>query len=155
MSRAEPGLTAGPPGDQAAEALEMLHAAGGKRTALRAVILEVLAGATPRHLTVAEIYQALRDARWPVDLSAVYRSMATFTERGVVHALGAAGAPAYGLSNPPHHHAICQRCGVAIEIPSRLLRDPLATIASVIGSSAKFKPDPNGITVHGTCRECQ
>ena len=55
----------------------------------------------------------------PVGLSTVYRSLHALAERGTLDAVrGQDGEMLYRrCMEAPHHHLVCRRCGVAVEVP--------------------------------------
>lgn len=122
----------------------------GPRLAVMSVLFrEPAAG----HLTVQQITDQLNDRGGPVDLTTVYRTLATLVDVGVLHALTVgARAATYGLADDPHHHAVCTRCGAVIAIPAEQLSSAL-TLASE-GSQFALSPTA-GMTLHGLCPRCQ
>lgn len=111
----------------------------------------MLAASTPRHLTVTEIHDRVQKAGWRADHSAVHRTLADFTEWGLTHPLAVAGPLAYGLSVPPHHHTICDRCGDVAEIPADALTGAVTAIEDLTG----FSLASGGVTLHGLCTPCR
>ncbi|MBB5788818.1 Fur family transcriptional regulator [Jiangella mangrovi] len=104
------------------------------------------------HLTVPEIHDALDAAGMHIELSTIYRTVATLVEHGVLHAIAYVDRPAsYGLAGIAHHHAVCVRCGTVYEISSTALADAMRAIEDVTG----FLPDDLRVTAHGTCVDCR
>jgi Fur family ferric uptake transcriptional regulator len=97
--------------------MAMLRAAGLRRTTKRAAILTALADAQG-HLHIGELVARLREAGAPHDYSTVWRTVLTLSDPGLAHVPYDDGVPAYGLSDRPHHHAVCTDCGTVVEIPA-------------------------------------
>ena len=92
-----------PAADRTAMLLDRLRAAGHRRTALRAVLLDVLGDAGPEHLTVVELHHRLVERGIPADQSAVYRTLTPFTDLGLTHVLkGRDDDQGRSVSDPEH-----------------------------------------------------
>ncbi|MBV9922613.1 MAG: transcriptional repressor, partial [Pseudonocardia sp.] len=96
----------------------MLRQAGLRATVGRMALIELFDSMAPQHLTVAQLFSRMHADGMAFDESAVYRMIADFTQRGIIHVLPEQGSRAYGLADPPHHHVVCGQCGVVIEIPA-------------------------------------
>jgi Fur family transcriptional regulator, ferric uptake regulator len=131
--------------------LERLRAAGGRRTAFRAVLLDVMADIAPRHLPVQDIHGRLLDAGFPCDLSGVYRALGALADAGLVHPVATPRSTTYGLVDPPHHHAVCERCEAVFPVA-----DPAdVDVTEVLAPGHGFRPRRDGITVYGSCDDCR
>ncbi|MGW5731028.1 Fur family transcriptional regulator [Nocardia beijingensis] len=132
----------------------LLRAHGLRCTTPRLAVLAVLASSRELgHLTVAQIQQRLTSAGQEVDLTTVYRTVSTLVEANVLHALVVdERVTSYGLTDIPHHHAVCTRCGAIEEVPSAHLSVALAEART---GSRFALPDTAGLTMHGLCPACQ
>ncbi|MFD6351534.1 Fur family transcriptional regulator [Nocardia tengchongensis] len=141
-----------PAGEQFARLLLRDH--GLRCTAPRLAVLTALDRARKDgHLTVAQIQQVLTEAGHDVDLTTVYRTVSTLTDANVLHALVIdERVTSYGLTDMPHHHAVCTRCGAIDEVPSAHLAEALAEARA---GSRFALPDTAGLTLHGLCPACQ
>jgi Fe2+ or Zn2+ uptake regulation protein len=142
-----------PTAERTARLLDRLRAGGGRRTALRAVLLDVLGAAGPEHLTVAEIHHRVADRGIPGDQSAIYRALDRFMDLGITHVLNVPGPPAYGLADHAHHHAVCDRCGAIVEIPVEGLVAVTESIAAA-SHTVGFRARAETVTVQGQCARC-
>lgn len=103
------------------------------------------------HLTAQQIYERLRTAGDPIDLTTVYRSLTTLTELGLVHATARTDHSAsYGLAVQRHHHVVCTECGATAAITSRPFSKALASVHDETG----FEVDGAHVTIHGRCPNC-
>ncbi|MCX4094327.1 Fur family transcriptional regulator [Nocardia sp. alder85J] len=127
---------------------------GLRCTTPRLAVLTALGGAREQgHLTVAQIQQLLSGTGHQVDTATVYRTVATLVEANVLHALVVdERITSYGLTDTPHHHAVCTRCGAIDEVPAEQLRTALAAARS---GSRFALPETGGLTLHGLCPSCQ
>jgi Fur family ferric uptake transcriptional regulator len=144
-----------PPDAAAVERIgELLRAHGLRRMPSRIAVLAVLEP-LDGHLSVADIHQRIVDVTGAAapDLATVYRAVTTLVEQGVLHALAVeGGVSTYGLTETPHHHAVCTRCGTIIEVPAKRLS---AALEHAIEGSSFTLSDQAGLTLHGLCPRCQ
>jgi Fur family ferric uptake transcriptional regulator len=133
--------------DQAWHALGRLHA---RRTSARALVINTLAAADA-HLTVAAIHERIAGDHPEVNLSTVHRTVAFLVDKGVAHVLPYPGEARYGLAGSPHHHAVCESCGVIVEIPAKLL----SRVVAAAERSSSFRLADAGLALFGRCPECK
>ena len=153
------GVTVEPPDPDAAVAERignLLRSRGLRRMPSRIAVLAALEP-VDGHLSVADIHQrileATPDGMSSPDLATVYRTVTTLVDQGVLHALAVEGGPStYGLTEKPHHHAVCTQCATIIEVPAIRLSTALEHASE--GSSFTLS-DQAGLTLHGLCPECQ
>lgn len=108
-------------------------------------------GGAPGHLTLAEIHQRVTELGWPTDNTAVRRTLRAFTRCGLTHTLAVPGPPAYGLADPPHHHALCSACGALADLPAAALTATLTAAQAATG----YHLTRTGLTLPGRCPACQ
>jgi Fe2+ or Zn2+ uptake regulation protein len=103
------------------EVLDRLVETGGRRTAARRSIVEVLL-AGDHHTTAETIAAELSGSRDEVSVSTVYRTLEALEELGVVdHVHLDHGPTVWHVGASPHHHLVCVVCGRVIEVPLREL----------------------------------
>ena len=139
------------PPNRADEIVARLVGAGGRRTASRQAIVEVLAEAGS-HFT-AEDVAARVQARFPsVNLSTVYRTLDALTEAGVIdHVHFGHGRAVYHLADESHQHLFCERCQRVEELPA----DRLAPFVEMLGRDYGFELDRRHFAIVGRCRSCR
>ncbi len=126
-----------------------------RRTPVRAGVLEVLGGSS-RPLGAVEIQEKLPPH---TDTVTVYRTLNTFTKKGVIHRVrGEDGVSRYALGNPQettthqHPHFICEECGKVeclkeAEIPRDFVKS--------LGVGSRYSVHYPEVVLHGTCPKCQ
>jgi Fe2+ or Zn2+ uptake regulation protein len=139
------------PPTRADEIVARLVGAGGRRTASRQAIVEVLAGAGS-HFTAEEVATQVQ-ARFPsVNLSTVYRTLDALTEAGVIdHVHFGHGRAVYHLADESHQHLFCERCQRVEELPA----DKLAPFVEMLGRDYGFELDRRHFAIVGRCRSCR
>jgi Fur family ferric uptake transcriptional regulator len=137
--------------EQVASILDRFSAAGGRRTASRQAIVEVVVGAGS-HVTAEEIAAAVQ-ARFPsVNLSTVYRTLEALEELRVVdHVHLGHGRAVYHLTDEAHQHLFCEHCEQVEELPIAKLRPLFALLERDYG----FEVDRRHFAIVGRCRACQ
>jgi len=119
------------------EVLALVRARGGRATASRRILLEVLFEADG-HLSAEELAQAVCARAPDVHISTIYRNLEELQRMGViVHSHLGHGAATYQLAALAHAHLICEECG------ARAARDKLG-----------FTIDPHHFAILGHCESC-
>ncbi len=135
-------------------ARSILRSCGLRCTTPRLAVMSVLtSNPVAGHLTAQEIIARLTERRELVDLTTVYRTLARMVEVGALHVLTVGDrAASYGLTVRPHHHAVCTRCAVVIEVPA----EQLTTALDHASRGSRFElAGTAGLTLHGLCPACQ
>ena len=137
-------------GDVVEEILARFTAAGGRRTASRQAIVEAVVGAGG-HVTAEQIASTVQ-ARFPsVTLSTVYRTLEALEELRVVdHVHLGHGRAVYHLTDHMHTHAVCEDCGMVVELPD----DLLDSVRSRLRDETGFEVDPHHFALVGRCAHC-
>lgn len=131
------------------EVLDRLAATGGRRTAARRAIVEVLL-AGDHHTTAETIANELTLAELPVNVSTVYRTLETLEELGIVdHVHLDHGPTVWHVGSVPHHHLVCVDCGRVIEVPLAELEG----LRRDLRSRHRFNLAPH-YALTGTCERC-
>lgn len=132
------------------DVLALVRSKGGRATASRRILLEVLFEA-PEHLTAEELTRAVQERAPDVHLSTVYRNLEELEELGVVaHTHLGHGPATYQLASLAHAHFLCEHCGRSFEAPDELF----AGLAVAARERLGFAIDPRHFAVLGRCREC-
>ena len=129
--------------------VDALHAAGLRVTRARREICAVLADRPGDHLSAADITER---TRVPVDTSTVYRTLDVLEQIGyLTHVHMGHGPGVYHVEPaPPHHHLVCESCGLKVDVPVKALRDAIAAVTEPHG----FVADETHFAIVGWCREC-
>lgn len=134
------------------ELRSVLVEAGHRLTGPRLAVWDVVAG-SDSHMTAEEIAAAVKGADPTVNLSSVYRSLALFSDLGLVREsnLGANEATHWELTHSDEQfHLKCMSCG-KVEHHSG---DLVAQVESHLAEHHGFHADRVELLVSGTCREC-
>ena len=128
---------------------EALTAAGLRRTPQRIALLDYLLR-HPDHATVDELWPALNKRRACASRATVYNTLHSLVKAGLVREFKLdASAARYDALLHPHHHFVCDRCGVVedlewFEIPA--LRQT---------KSARRSIRSYEVVVRGECARCR
>lgn len=126
-----------------------LRRAGLKITAPRLKILEILAGATVRHMSAEDVYRRLLELNEDIGLATVYRVLTQFESAGLVtrhHFEG--GTAVFELNEGTHHdHIVCVDCGRVEEFSDDSIEERQHAIAKRLG----FEITDHSLTLHGHC----
>lgn len=136
----------------ASELKTALDEAGHRLTGPRLAVWDVVAH-SESHMTAEEIAEAVRDEDPTVNLSSVYRSLALFSELGLVREsnLGANEATHWELAHSDEQfHLKCTSCG-RVEHHSG---DLVGQIDSHLAENHGFHADRVELLVSGTCADC-
>jgi len=127
--------------------LACVRASGLKLTPQRMAIVRELA-ADPTHPTAQELFERLRPALPTMSFATVYNTLDALANAGLCAALSLApGAARFDPNMRPHHHAVCDRCGLVRDIPvtpvtfggAETPPNPLVTLGG-----AETPPNPPG-----------
>jgi Fur family ferric uptake transcriptional regulator len=133
-------------------ALGHLRARGERITTARRVVLDQLASAEGHHLTVEEIAAAVQVDHPDIHLSTIYRTLDFLTAAGVVVDVHFGSGPVtYHFAADAHHHAVCERCGLVIE----LAPEAFAGVTRQLARDHGFHAVPKHVVIGGVCATCQ
>jgi Fur family ferric uptake transcriptional regulator len=128
----------------------VLRRNGVQVTAQRLAVL----GATSErpHSTAAEIAAVVRSEIGAVSLQAVYDSLTTLAEKGIIRRIQPAGSPARyeDRVGDNHHHLICRACGRMVDVDCAVGFAPCLTADEDSG----YEIDEAEVIYWGRCPEC-
>jgi Fe2+ or Zn2+ uptake regulation protein len=141
--------------DLHAEVAGRLRRAGQRYTSKRRALVEIVAAAATRPLSLPEIMSKRRG----LAQSSLYRNLAVLEQARVVRRIVtgedfARFELAEDLSEH-HHHLVCTNCGAVkdVSLPSNLERR-MAGALSAVATSAGFTPAAHRLDVIGLCGDC-
>jgi Fur family transcriptional regulator, stress-responsive regulator len=134
------------PTDEAA----LLRDHGVQVTAQRLAVLRAVSDQP--HSTAANIDSAVRGAIGAISLQAVYDTLATLTERGLIRRIQPAGSPARyeDRVGDNHHHLICRSCGRMVDADCAVGHAPCLRAHGDAG----YEIDEAEVIYWGRCPEC-
>ena len=132
--------------------IESLQEKGYRLTPQRIMVVDAL-HSVEAHISAEEIFAKLKEKYPYANISTVYRTLDLLKELGLAAEIEVGdGISRYHVrEHSKHHHLICNKCGVTIELPEADLQ-PLA--ASLL-TNHKFKADVRHLAIFGLCSECQ
>lgn len=130
--------------------LALLRAGGGRITSPRRAILGALI--EHRGHPTAEQLTADVQLRQPdVHESTVYRFLDELERLGVVDHVHLGHGPAvYHFANDPHHHLVCDECGLVVEVPVTTLEE----FQGVLRRDLQFELELRHFALPGRCSGC-
>lgn len=128
----------------------LLRERGQRVTSQRLVILRELRR-RGRHVSAAEVTEALRDELPGTSIPTVYATLELLTELGLVRKLSVGSATAlYDARLEPHQHTVCVRCGAVADLDVEIDSGPAWEAARARG----FAPRGAELVVTGDCARC-
>jgi len=119
-------------------------------TAQRLALLRAV-GARP-HSTADTLAEVVRAEIGAISKQAVYNTLGTFVEKGILRRIQPAGSPALyeGRVGDNHHHIICRSCGKTVDVACVVGERPCLNAADDSG----FRIDEAEVIFWGTCPGC-
>jgi Fur family peroxide stress response transcriptional regulator len=120
-----------------------------KVTPQRLSIVEELYGCV--HLSVEELYEAIKKKFPSISLATVYKNINAMLENGFIQEVKIPYAKSkYELTKEEHSHVMCKKCGKVEDIAL-----DLNTIASEAANISDYKINENALILSGLCPSCQ
>ena len=127
-----------------------LKAAGLQVTAQRLSVFRCVAAMA--HATADAVAESVRGEIGTVSRQAVYDSLGTLSEHGLIRRFQPAGSAAlYEARVNNHHHLICRGCGKMLDVDCAAGKAPCMDPINSHG----FKIDEAEVTYWGLCPDCQ
>jgi Fur family ferric uptake transcriptional regulator/Fur family peroxide stress response transcriptional regulator len=127
-----------------------LRERGLRVTSQRLLIHRTLC-ARDQHMTAEQVLATVSEVLPGVSLPTVYATLDLFEDLGLAHRLATGGgAVLFDSRTEPHAHAICRRCGVAMDLEAA----PAPARARAEAREMGFKPDHAQLVIWGTCERC-
>ncbi|MEV4748908.1 Fur family transcriptional regulator [Streptosporangium sp. NPDC049248] len=133
-----------------AEFEKVLRSKGLRRTVPRMTILSILVKASA-HLSASRLHHLVTAAQPTINVSTVYRNVTAMTEHGLLHSVEHAGQTRFGIAAAPHHHVLCEHCGILTDVAVANLTQTAASLMARTG----FEITPSGQVLRGRCRRCR
>jgi Fur family ferric uptake transcriptional regulator len=120
-------------------------------TAQRLAVLKAVS-ARP-HGTADEIEDLVREEIGAVSRQAIYDALGVLTDKGIIRRIQPARSPARyeDRIDDNHHHLVCRRCGVTVDVPCAVGSTPCLEADDDHG----FAVDEAEVIYWGTCPACQ
>jgi len=140
------------PSEQVDRIMALLRARGGRATATRRAIVEVLLGGDQhRHLSADQVATEVRVHLPDVAESTIYRTLSALEVLEVVtHVHLGHGASTFHVADQSHRHLVCRNCDTVVEVPGGELDDLAVGLRDRYG----FTMAPEPFAIIGTCPDC-
>lgn len=125
---------------------------GGPRTTRQRTAVTALLSSLEEFRSAQEIHDLLRHRGDAVGLSTVYRTLQALADAGDVDVLRLdSGEALYRRCSPRHHHhLVCRRCGLTIEVPGSTVE----AWADAVAEEHGFVDVTHSAEIFGTCAAC-
>ncbi len=138
------------------EAIDKLHARGGRVTAQRRLILETLDNISGcEHPTADELHGIVKQQYPNIHLSTVYRTLRWLQHEGIVASRLFDEDKRQERFDPAlpteHHHFVCTSCNQVIEFNDPSIEDIKMGFEQYSGTQV----DSTSIILYGTCKDCR
>jgi Fur family transcriptional regulator, ferric uptake regulator len=124
---------------------------GARMTPQRQIILDVICEGNGL-LTLDEIYHLVQQRSPAINLATIYRNLDFLCKVGLVAACRTSqGESIYEIvTEQPHHHLVCRKCGYIIEIAG----EELDILAEKLQGEYGFQLEQGHFTLFGLCETC-
>jgi Fur family peroxide stress response transcriptional regulator len=132
-----------------------LKRAGLKVTPQRIAIVREIADDLT-HPTAQALFERLRPAFPTMSFATVYNTLDALAGCGLTGSLNLGGAVRFDPNSAPHHHAVCDGCGVVIDLPLEPGGDlaPNDSALRELREAAGFLVSREERIYRGLCRRC-
>jgi Fe2+ or Zn2+ uptake regulation protein len=140
--------------DHVAEMLACVRASGLKLTPQRMAIVRELA-ADPTHPTAQELFDRLRPGLPTMSFATVYNTLDALAAAGLCASLSLSPGPSrFDPNMRPHHHAVCDRCGLVRDVPCSAADPGLPSEPGGDRHPPGFRIRAVELTYRGLCAAC-
>jgi Fur family transcriptional regulator, stress-responsive regulator len=131
---------------------QRLRRAGMRATVPRTAVLRVLTDSHD-HPRVEQVIERVRQAGVHISTQAAYDCCEALHRAGLARRIEPAGHPARyeARVGDNHHHLVCRRCGLAVDVDCAVGEAPCLSP----GASQGFAVDEAEVTFWGLCPACQ
>lgn len=130
--------------------LAKLKRAGLKLTPQRIAIVRELVG-DRTHPTAQQLFERLRPTFPTMSFATVYNTLDALAELGLAGSLRLGSAVRFDPNTAPHHHAVCDGCGIVIDLPAPA---PSLAVKKNIEQAFHFEVRVEERTYRGLCGRC-
>ena len=123
-----------------------------KLTPQRVAVLQIL-HESEEHVSASDIFQKVRETYPRINKSTVYRTLELLKKLELVRETDLGGNRLYyhHAEKGDHHHLICQKCGMTMNLDEPVL----ATMNELLIKQYGFVPEIKHMVIFGHCQHCQ
>lgn len=129
--------------------LAELKRAGLKLTPQRIAIARELEG-DETHPTAQELYERLLPSCPTMSFATVYNTLEALAKNGLIRTIRLGSAVRFDPNTTSHHHAVCDACGIIIDLPAEAASAASARQPLAHGFSVRTEER----TYRGSCSRC-
>jgi len=131
--------------------MDLLREHGLQVTAQRLAVMRAVAGRP--HGTADELAEVVRSDIGSISRQAVYDTLGTLVDKGVLRRIQPAGSPARyeDRADDNHHHLVCRSCGTTVDVECAVGHAPCLTASDDHG----FEIGEAEVIYWGRCPDCQ
>jgi Fur family peroxide stress response transcriptional regulator len=133
--------------------LATLRKRGLRITPQRIALVEAFASDSS-HPTAQELFERLRPAFPSMSFATVYNTLDALAQAGLSSTLHLGGAARFDPNTTPHHHAVCDACGAAFDVPAHSLAPNDSSASRVHKVAPGFVVRRVEQTYRGMCASC-
>jgi Fe2+ or Zn2+ uptake regulation protein len=137
----------------AARMLEDLKRAGLKMTPQRIAIVRLFA-VDESHPTAQALFERLRPEFPSMSFATVYNTLDALATAGLSGTIRLGTAARFDPNTTPHHHAVCDGCGVVRDLPARSLASSSAVRRRIARAAPGFQVRAVERIYRGLCPSC-
>ncbi|WP_310440020.1 Fur family transcriptional regulator [Sulfuricurvum sp.] len=120
-----------------------------KATPQRLAIIQLMH--TAGHISIEELYQAIREKFTSISLATLYKNVNTMLNVSLIREVKIAGQKTkYEIEKESHAHIMCKSCGELKDVPF----DPTLLLQKSVDMGHYITEDVS-IIISGICPECQ
>jgi len=137
----------------AAEFVDRLRPAGGRRSGKRDFIVGVFLG-QEGHLGADELVDLIRKQDAGISRATIYRTLQWMVEAGIARRVDFGEGHyrfEHSYRHPRHFHLICKTCQQSFEF----LSSDIEALIEEVAASRRFEARQSVIQIYGTCEACQ
>lgn len=132
------------------QVLALLRSTGGRVTSARRAILRALLD-HHGHPTAEQLTVEVQSRQPDVHESTVYRFLDELERLGVIDHVHLGHGPAvYHFADDPHHHLVCEGCGLVVEIPVKTVEE----LQGLVRRDLQFEMALRHFALPGRCTAC-
>jgi Fe2+ or Zn2+ uptake regulation protein len=120
-----------------------------KLTPQRQIIYTFLTG-NRQHPSATDVYRELKPANPSLSFDTVNRTMASFSQKGLIKEISGRGkAKRYDSVTKDHHHFFCLKCGRVFDFDNDILKKFDSKILKKFGKVLNAS-----LSIEGVCKDC-
>ena len=137
----------------AAEFVERLRPAGGRRSGKRDFIVNVFLG-QEGHLGADELVDLIRRQDARISRATIYRTIQWMVDAGIARRVDFGEGKfrfEHSYRHPRHFHLICKSCNQSFEF----LSSDIEALIEDVAAARRFEPRQSVLQIYGTCEACR